>query len=79
MSKDKFTPRLLSIAEFANGTSFRIDQVKASGACRVSDLNTNKVRNYTHSIDAAWRSIMFNAKLDGRTNRTVPQETQPAL
>ena len=53
MSKDKFTPRLLSIAEFANGMSFRIDQVKASGACRVIDLDTNKVRNYTHSIDAA--------------------------
>jgi hypothetical protein len=75
----KFKPILLSVAEFANGQSFRIDRVKASGACRVTDLVTNKVRNYTHSESAAWRSIMFNAGVDGRTGRSVDQETQPAL
>jgi len=72
MSKPQrhYKPTLIAKAEFANGEAYQIDQVKASGACRVTDLTTKAV-SYAHSVPNAWKSVMFKARLDERTNNTT--------
>ena len=70
MSKQSnFKATLVAKAEFANGESFQIDQVKASGACRITDLVTG-VASYSHNIPNAWKSVMFKAGIDDRTHNT---------
>ena len=59
----------IATATFANDEAFKIDQVKASGACRITDLNTG-VQSYAHSIANAWKSVMFKARVDERTHNT---------
>ena len=56
-------------ADFANGTSFRIDQVKAKGACRVTNLRDSSI-NYTYTIAAAWRSVRYMARIIDKTDRS---------
>ena len=72
---NKFRAHTVGSADFANGTAYRIDQIKASGACQVVDLATNKVTNYTSSIPAAWRSVKFMARVHPKTNRTTDGRT----
>lgn len=69
-SQSSYKATLIAKAEFANGESFQIDQVKASGACRVTDLTT-KVQSYAHNIPNAWKSVMFKAGVDERTSNTT--------
>lgn len=72
MSKQQgnYQATLIAKAEFANGEAYQIDQVKASGACRVTDLTTKAV-SYAHNIPNAWKSVMFKANMDERTNNTT--------
>jgi len=75
----QYKAHTIGSAEFANGTKFRIDQVKASGACRIIDTVHGTIKNYTHDITAAWRSVRYQARVIDRTERTVQQETLPLL
>jgi hypothetical protein len=65
----EFKPYNIATATFANGESFKIDRVKASGACRITDTNTGTA-SYAHSIANAWKSVMFKARVDERTHNT---------
>lgn len=69
-SQGNYQATLIAKAEFANGEAYQIDQVKASGACRVTDLNTMGT-SYAHNIPNAWKSVMFKAGVDDRTNNTT--------
>lgn len=67
--ESKFQPQLVALADFANGTRFKIDQVKRSGACRITDLNTEK-SSYSSSIPNAWKSVRYQAGIVHRTENT---------
>jgi len=69
MSELPFKPFVIGRADFANGEAFQIDQVKPTGACRITDLNT-KVESFAHNVCNAWKSVMFKARLDERTQNT---------
>jgi hypothetical protein len=69
-AKQKFTPILVAIAEFANGSKFMIKQIKASGACRIIDMRTDKA-SYSSSIPAAWRNVRYQAQILAKTQNTT--------
>jgi len=69
-TQGNYQAQMVAKAEFANGEAFQIDQVKASGACRVTDLNT-KAESFAHNVPNAWKSVMFKARMDDRTNNTT--------
>ena len=70
MAKNKgFKPILIGLSDFANGTRFRIDQIKRGGACRITSVHDGKV-SYSGSIPNAWKSVMFQADVDYHTQNT---------
>lgn len=69
MSNSKFQQFLIGMAEFANGTRFRIDQVKACGSCKITDLN-NGNHSYAGSPAKAWSSVRYQASVRPDTHNT---------
>ena len=66
----KFIPYVVATAEFANNLRFEIAQIKANGACRITDLMTRKT-SYSHSVANAWKSIRYQAGLTFRYENTT--------
>lgn len=65
----KFIPHMIGNADFANGSSFRIDQVKVDGSCRITDENTKAI-SYAGSIAKAWGSVRYQASVRPDTGNT---------
>lgn len=65
-----FKPHIIGEADFANGTAFRIVQVKEGGSCKITDLNTDKY-SYAGSIAKAWSSVRYQSSITQRTENTT--------
>ena len=65
-----YVPHMIGSAEFANGSKFRIDQIKKSGRCRVTNLINDKT-NYTHNPVNAWASVRYMAKISQKSERST--------
>jgi hypothetical protein len=65
-----YKTQLVALAEFANGTSYRIEQIKASGACRITDTNDGKT-SYSSSIANAWKNVRYQARLNYKYENTT--------
>ncbi len=61
---------LVGIAEFSNGKRLRIDQIKTSGACSITDMNTGVVQ-YARNIPNAWKALRFMAHVRKDTQNTT--------
>ncbi len=66
----KFKPHLVAVAEFANNLRFEIMQIKANGACRITDLVSGKY-SHSHSIPNAWKSVRYQAGVTHRYENTT--------
>jgi len=71
-----FKPHLIGVYDFANGSHLRVDQVKKSGACRITNLKT-RAQSYSHNIANAMKSVLFQAKVDHRTHNTSGWNQDP--
>jgi hypothetical protein len=65
----QFKEVLVGRASFANGAELEIVQVKRTGACRITDLNTHKA-SHSHSIANAWKSVMYQGRVRPDTHNT---------
>lgn len=70
--KDKskgFESVLVASADFANGTKFEVHQVNKRGACRITDVETEKT-SYAHNFGNAWANIRYQARITWKTQRS---------
>ena len=65
-----FKQHVIATACFANNLRFSITQIKASGACRITDLSDGSL-SYSHSIANAWKSIKYQAGVIPRYENTT--------
>ena len=69
MKSLKFKPKLIGTATFENGMKFKIEHINLRGACRITDLITNKV-SYTRNVINAWANVRYQAKIIHKTERS---------
>lgn len=67
---NKYVPRFIGMAEFANGTKFQLDQVNAKGAVKIIDLNSGSV-SYARTYAKAWANIRYQARIHQVTERSL--------
>lgn len=66
--KPRFQPILVAVAEFAPNGRWTIEQIKKSGACRITDKNGK--HSYARSIPNAWKNVSYQARVRPDTNNT---------
>lgn len=63
-----FQPILVGIMETAR-SKFRIDQVKAEGSCKITDMRTGN-SSYAGSIAKAWSSVRYQCNIRPDTHNS---------
>lgn len=66
----EYKKQLVALASFANDKSYRIEQIKASGACRITDLNDGKT-SHSSSIPNAWKNVRYQARVNWKFENTT--------
>ena len=67
--RKNFIPRAIGSANFANGSSFLVEQVNPKGGCRITDKEGNF--SYSRSEAKAWASVRYMGKIAQQSERSA--------